>query len=53
VSRRPPAYFSRLNRRDDAPKVAPRRQVASEPLVKPRDEPGVLWEAFHDSRPLL
>ncbi len=48
--RRPHPYFSRLDRRGEATRIAPRQQVASEPLVKPKDQAGVLWEPFRDDR---
>jgi len=50
MSRRPHPYFGRLNRREVLKKLEPGQRSASEPLVKPRDEPGVLWESFRDEK---
>ena len=48
MSRRGHPYFSQVKRRLEAPLPAPRHANARTPLVKPKDEPGVLWEAFRD-----
>lgn len=48
MSRRSHPYFGRLNRRSEALKPGPRAPNARTPLTKPKDEPGVLWEAFRD-----
>ena len=48
MSRRPHPYFGRLNRREELRKLEPGQRNACEPLFKPRDELGVLWEAFRD-----
>lgn len=50
MSRRPHPYFSRLNRREDVRAREPGQRSACEPLIKPRDEPGILWAAFRDER---
>jgi hypothetical protein len=50
VSRHPHPYFSQV-RRPEAGSSLPRRANARTPLVKPKDEPGVLWEAFRDKTP--
>jgi hypothetical protein len=51
VTRRRHPYFGRLNRRSEAGKPGPRQANARTPLTKPKDEPGVLWEAFRDLPP--
>jgi hypothetical protein len=51
VSRHPHPYFSQINRRPEAGPARPRRANARTPLVKPKDEPGVLWEAFRGKTP--
>jgi hypothetical protein len=48
VSRRCRPHFSQLNRRLDPGVPAPRRANARTPLAKPKDEPGVLWDAFRE-----
>jgi len=48
MSRRPHPYFGRLNRRDEPKTPEPAQRSACEPLVKPRDEPGILWAPFRD-----
>jgi hypothetical protein len=48
MSRRPRPYFGRLSRSEEPRKLAPRQRNACEPLIKPRDEPGILWDAFRD-----
>ena len=50
MSRRPHPYFGRLNRSEDVRKPEPGRRNACEPLVKPRDVPGVLWDPFRDEQ---
>ena len=49
MSRRPHPYFGRLNRREDVSKPEPGQRNACEPLVKPRDEKGILWDAFREA----
>ena len=39
---------SRLLRREELRKLEPGQRNACEPLAKPRDEPGILWDAFRD-----
>lgn len=51
MSRRAHPYFGRLNRREVPRKLEPGQRNACEPLVKPADEPGVLWEPFRDKGP--
>jgi len=51
VTRRRHPYFGRLNRRSEIGKPGPRQVNARTPLTKPKDEPGVLWEAFRDLPP--
>jgi hypothetical protein len=51
VSRHPHPYFSQLNRRLDSATPGPRRANTRTPLAKPKDEPGVLWEAFRQKTP--
>jgi len=46
--RRSHPYFGRINRREATRKLDPGQRTACEPLVKPRDEPGILWDAFRD-----
>ena len=48
MSRSGRAYFSQLNRRIEAGTSLPRRANARTPLAKPKDEPGVLWDAFRE-----
>ena len=48
MSRRAHPYFSRLNRREEVRKLEPGQRSACEPLIKPRDEPGILWAAFRE-----
>ena len=48
MSRRPHPYFSRLNRSEEVRKLGPGQRSACEPLVKPHDEPGILWAAFRE-----
>ena len=50
MSRRPHPYFGRLNRREEVSKLEPGKRKTCEPLVKPRDVPGVLWDAFRDEQ---
>ena len=51
MSRHPHPYFSQINRRAEAGLARPRHANARTPLVKPKDEPGVLWEAFREKAP--
>ena len=51
LSRHPHPYFSRLNRRLDPRKPEPRRANTLPPLAKPKDQAGVLWDAFRDEPP--
>ena len=46
MARRPHPYFGHLNRGGDEGKVETGRRAASEPRVRARDEPGILWDAF-------
>lgn len=46
MSRHPHPYFSQVNRRLEAGAPKPRRANTRTPLAKPKDEPGVLWDAF-------
>jgi len=46
--RRPHPYFGRLNRREQPRKLGPGQRNACEPLIKPKDEPGILWAAFRE-----
>ena len=46
--RRPHPQFSRPNRRDEGPSVRRAPRSAREPLMKPRDQIGVLWDDFRD-----
>jgi len=46
--RRPPPYFGRLNRREQPRKLEPGQRNACEPLIKPREEPGILWAPFRE-----
>ena len=46
MTRRRHPYFGRINRREELRKLEPGQRNACEPLVKPRDEPGVLWAPF-------
>jgi hypothetical protein len=46
--RRHHPYFGRLNRREELRKLEQGQRSAAEPLVKPRDEPGILWDAFRE-----
>ena len=48
MSRRPHPYFSRLDRREQERKREPGQRSACEPLIKPRDEPGILWQSFRE-----
>ena len=48
LSRHPHPYFSRINRRLDPRKPEPRRANTLAPLAKPKDQAGVLWDAFRD-----
>ena len=43
-------YFSQANRRLETGAPGPRRANARTPLAKPKDEPGVLWEAFREGQ---
>ena len=51
MARRGHPYFSQINRRTAALIPGPRRANTRTPLVKPKDEPGVLWDAFRDKHP--
>jgi hypothetical protein len=51
VSRRSQPHFGQLERRLEAGLPLPRRPNACAPLIKPMDEPGVLWDAFRKGRP--
>jgi hypothetical protein len=48
MARRSHPYFGRLNRREILRKLEPGQRTACEPLVKPREEPGILWDAFRE-----
>jgi hypothetical protein len=48
MTRRAHPYFSRLNRREQPRRLEPGQRSACEPLVKPSDLPGVLWDEFRD-----
>jgi hypothetical protein len=48
--RRPHPYFGRINRREEPRKLEPGQRVACEPLIKPTEEPGVLWAPFRDRK---
>ena len=48
MTRRAHPYFSGLNRRSELGNPGPRQPNARTPLAKPKDEPGVLWDAFRD-----
>ena len=50
MARRPHPYFGRLNRREDVRKLEPGQRNACEPLAKPRDEMGILWDAFREEQ---
>ena len=50
MSRRPHPYFGQLQRGEEAKKLESGRRAASEPLVKARDEPGILWDAFREEK---
>ncbi len=50
MSRRPHPYFGRINRGEEVRKLEPGQRNACEPLAKPRDEPGILWDAFRDEK---
>jgi hypothetical protein len=50
VSRRSQPGFGQLNRRIEAGPLLPRRPNARTPLAKPRDQPGVLWDAFREKQ---
>ena len=51
VSRHPHPYFSQVNRRLETGAPKPRRTNTRTPLAKPKDEPGVLWDAFRKETP--
>lgn len=48
MSRHPHPYFSRVNRHLEAGLARPRRTNTRTPLAKPKDQPGVLWDAFRE-----
>jgi hypothetical protein len=48
VSRRSQSGFSQLNRRVETGLLLPRRANARSSMARPRDEPGVLWDAFRE-----
>lgn len=48
MSRRGQSYFSQVNRRLEPGAPVARRTNTRTPLAKPKDEPGVLWEAFRE-----
>lgn len=48
MSRRGHPYFSQINRRSAAYMPGPSRANIRTPLAKPKDEPGVLWDAFRE-----
>lgn len=50
MSRRGRACFSQLHRRLEAGVPAARRANIRTPLAKPKDEPGVLWDAFRENQ---
>jgi hypothetical protein len=50
MSRRGQAYFSQVNRRLEAGAPLARRANTRTPLAKPKDEPGVLWDAFREDK---
>jgi len=50
MSRRPHPYFGRLNNREDVRKPEPRQRNVCEPLVTPRDQPGILWDPFREEQ---
>jgi hypothetical protein len=37
-----------MKRRSEAGMAGPRRSNTRTPLAKPKDEPGVLWDAFRE-----
>jgi hypothetical protein len=45
-SRRPHPYFGRLNRLEEARKVAPGGGRRATPRANPEREPGILWDEF-------
>ena len=45
-SRRPHPYFGRLNRLEEALKVAPGESRGAVPRTDPESEAGVLWDDF-------
>ena len=49
--RRSHPYFGRLNRREILRKLEPGQRNACEPLVKPTEVPGILWDPFRDGEP--
>ena len=51
MSRRTHPYFSQVDRRSQAAVSAQRQVNARAPLAKPKDEPGVLWDAFREPQP--
>ena len=51
MPRRPHPYFGRLNRHEEVAKPKPGSRNACEPSIRPRDEPGILWDAFRDEPP--
>ena len=46
--RRPHPYFVRIGRRVEPAKAEPGRPAPRKPLIKPTDEPGILWAPFRD-----
>ena len=51
MSRRSLPGFSQLGRRFEAGPPLPRSHNAGTPLAKPKDQPGVLWDAFREPPP--
>jgi hypothetical protein len=50
MSRRPHPYFGWLNRREGVSCREPGQRKVREPLVKPSDVPGVLWDRFREEQ---
>lgn len=51
MSRHPHPYFSQVKRRLEATVPGQRPANSRTPLAKPKDEPGVLWDAFREDVP--